>query len=595
MSDLRRIFRLLPQGLRWRWWSLFPIVVLAAAIEAVAAVAVFTLLQLLSVDGANGPSRIVQSRVLQLLVGSASALVPFATAVGALYLGRWLLLLLTTYLRDRAVHATIAALSGQALQRYLQGALPSRRDTAAILQRVGRSPELIAAAGLASALQLTAEVAVVVALLALLAVSAPLPTLLAVGLTMGGLLLPAALSHRVFERWGRRENELNERLLRELSQGIGALREIRVYHRESFFMSRFRSAQSALARLQKRRSFLGDGLRLGIETGFVLILLVVVLVVTRTTNQAELMSLLGLYAYTGFRLVPSANRITLSWTTLRGVMPFARALADDIEMAEGLPTENPSPSGRVAFSRDICLSRVGFRYTDDTGEVLHDVSLTIQRGESIGIVGPSGAGKSTLLDVILGLVVPSSGTVRVDGKDIHDDLSSWQRQIGYVAQTVYLLDDTLAQNVAFGVEPGEIDRSRVIDALRSASLEKFVDSLPDGVQTELGERGSRLSGGERQRVAIARALYGNPEVLLFDEATAALDGQTEQEVTNAIGRLQGSKTVIVVAHRLSTVRDCSRIVLMSEGRIADVGTFGELLERSTEFRKLVSAADVSTS
>ena len=211
---------------------------------------------------------------------------------------------------------------------------------------------------------------------------------------------------------------------------------------------------------------------------------------------------------------------------------------------------------------------------------MQDVSLVVRRGEAVGFVGPSGAGKSTLVDVILGLFAPTSGTVLVDGLDIQDNLRNWQNQIGYVPQTIYLTDDTLRRNVAFGLGDENIDEQAVVDAIRLAQLEEFVASLPEKLSTVVGERGVRLSGGQRQRIGIARALYHNPSVLVLDEATSSLDTPTEHGVMQAVQALQGSKTVIIVAHRLSTVEYCDRLYRIEDSRLTEQGTFDEVVKRA---------------
>ena len=211
---------------------------------------------------------------------------------------------------------------------------------------------------------------------------------------------------------------------------------------------------------------------------------------------------------------------------------------------------------------------------------MQDVSLVVRRGEAVGFVGPSGAGKSTLVDVILGLFAPTSGTVLVDGLDIQDNLRNWQNQIGYVPQTIYLTDDSLRRNVAFGLGDENIDEQAVVNAIRLAQLEEFVASLPDKLGTVVGERGVRLSGGQRQRIGIARALYHNPSVLVLDEATSSLDTPTEHGVMKAVQALQGAKTVIIVAHRLSTVEYCDRLYRIEDSRMTEQGTFDEVVKRA---------------
>jgi ATP-binding cassette subfamily C protein len=219
---------------------------------------------------------------------------------------------------------------------------------------------------------------------------------------------------------------------------------------------------------------------------------------------------------------------------------------------------------------------------------LDDLSLVIRRGESVAIVGSTGAGKSTLINIVLGLLRPTAGAVTVDGRDLLQNLPAWRSKIGYVPQEIYLFDDTLRRNIALGREDAEIDAGKLAAAIRSAQLEDVVAALPLGLDTVVGERGVRLSGGERQRVAIARALYGEPELLVFDEATSALDNRTERELALAIDALQGGRTLVVIAHRLSTVRRCRRIVFLRQGRIEGDGTFEQLVQTNGEFRAMVS-------
>ncbi len=219
-------------------------------------------------------------------------------------------------------------------------------------------------------------------------------------------------------------------------------------------------------------------------------------------------------------------------------------------------------------------------------DALADVSLTIPRFASVGFVGPSGAGKTTIVDVLLGLLTPTGGRVTVDGTDIQTCLPRWQRQIGYIPQTIFLTDDTVRRNVAFGMEDAEIDDAAVWSAIDAAQLRELVESLPEGLDSHVGERGVRLSGGQRQRIGIARALYHRPAVLVMDEATSALDTQTERQFVEALNALQGEHTVVVIAHRLSTVRHCDRLFLLERGRVAAEGTYDELLDTSATFRAM---------
>jgi len=313
-------------------------------------------------------------------------------------------------------------------------------------------------------------------------------------------------------------------------------------------------------------------------------LLVVFLVMRQGVSGAGIVSVLALFAYTGFRTVPSANRIMLNVGYMREAHPWIRNM--DVDMRKlRLPVAKPYEHDRPLMQSSLSCEDVSFGYEGGPPLAIDKVSFTIERGQSIGIVGPTGAGKSTLVDILLGLLPPTTGRVLIDGEPLEGRERAWQRQIGYVSQDVYLLDDTLRRNIAFGMPDGAIDEGRLAAAVAQARLDEVVAALPSRLETVVGENGIRLSGGQRQRVAIARALYHDPPVLFFDEATAALDNQTEREVTEAIANVHGTRTVIAIAHRLSTVKNCDRLIYLRDGKLAGIGTFSDLMTDPT-FRQL---------
>ena len=298
------------------------------------------------------------------------------------------------------------------------------------------------------------------------------------------------------------------------------------------------------------------------------------------------------------RLMPSFTKISSNFASLKWGERALAVVYDDIRDLEAKEREfrrkqAEGLSKPLPFEHELRLENISYSYPGSAESALIDVSLSIPKNASVGFVGPSGAGKTTIVDVILGLLEPMSGRILVDGVDIQDRVANWQRKIGYIPQTIYLTDDTIRKNVAFGLDDGEIDDDLVWEAIDAAQLRELVNSLPDGLDTIVGERGVRLSGGQRQRVGIARALYHKPQVLVMDEATSALDNQTERHIVDALDNIRGSRTMIMIAHRLSTVQNCDTLYYLDEGRLKAQGTYEELLATTPEFAAMaVPGVDV---
>src|SRR6185436_10424157 len=315
------------------------------------------------------------------------------------------------------------------------------------------------------------------------------------------------MTRRSWERIGETERDLYQQQLHLLQQSLGAIKDVKVTGRQPFFESRFRQLKRELGATKQRREWSATLARLGVEATLILsMLLVVFLVMRQDMPGGNVVSVLALFAYTGFRVVPAAK---------------------------------PYEHERLLMQSSLSCENVSFGYEGGPPFALDGISFTIERGQSVGIVGPTGAGKSTLVDVLLGLLPPTIGRVLIDGEPLDGRERSWQRQVGYVSQDVYLLDDTLRRNIAFGIPDGAIDEVRLAGAVAQARLDEVVAALPSRLDTVVGENGIRLSGGQRQRVAIARALYHDPPVLFFDEATAELDNQTERELSEAIANVRG--------------------------------------------------------
>jgi ATP-binding cassette, subfamily B, bacterial PglK len=595
LSDIRSALALVGPNARWRWVALLPLAVVAAAAEAIGAAAVFLLLRLLT-DPDQAAALPGAAWLYDRLPDQSDrgVVLAFTGVVALFYVARSALLILSGYAHDRVSWQTVLQITDRVLKGYLEApyGFLLTRNTASLIQRVQRGAEVTATQALGSLINLITECLVLLALTILLAVTAPRVTFAAVVLTAMLLLLPAALTVTVFRRWGAAEQRLEKQALQHLQQSLGGIKELKVTGTGPFFRARYNAVRRTMARVQRRRSTLSTALRLSVETVFVIVLVLIIVMVSLGGMPApEIVSLLGLFAYAGFRMVPSINRITLNLNLFRGAAQYTRDILADLADLSHTAAATPSshPREELTLQRSLELRDVSYTYRDGLRPALEGISLAIERGESIGIVGPTGSGKTTLVDLLLGLLQPTAGSIRVDGRDIRSNIRGWQAHIGYVPQFYYLLDDTLRANIAFGVPSETVDERRLARAVEMAHLSDVVAGIDGGLDAVVGERGARLSGGQRQRVAIARALYHEPSVLVFDEATAALDSLTEQEITGAVRALQGQCTVLVIAHRLSTVRQCDRIVLLHDGRVAAVGPFDRLMAEAPSFRALAGA------
>ena len=351
-----------------------------------------------------------------------------------------------------------------------------------------------------------------------------------------------------------------------------------------------------IAKVGYKSSVLTSLSPLAIETALILTIVAVFVLATTGDGSVErTLATLAVFAYVGLRLQPILQRMIGFLNTLNKNQAVVDILIEDRriirEWQDAVAKESNGSSTAhapvVPLTREIRFDHVDFAYSDDGAPVLHDVSLTIQRGEFIGICGPTGGGKSTLVDLLIGLLQPTSGTVSVDGIALGRRPLWWWDQLGVVSQNVFLTDDTLRNNIAFGeATHGKVDEERLARCVRRAQLEPVVARLADGLDTVVGERGVRLSGGQRQRVAIARALYREPQVLVLDEGTSALDGATERALVAAIDEATHERTLITIAHRISTIRAADRILVVADGRIVDQGTHDELLARNELFQAL---------
>jgi ATP-binding cassette, subfamily B, bacterial PglK len=473
-----------------------------------------------------------------------------------------------------------------------------RTNSAQVLQNIsGESATFIYSIAI-PLLNSIANAFVLFVLLLLLAKTDLLATLGILGLLLVAIIPFHYFRHRV-ARWGKEGLEANTETLRIVNHAIGGLKETKVIGCEKFFETQLSEQTNKYARAASRFHVFQLLPRIVIEALLITFVVGFVSLSLILAQRAEnLVSVLGIFAIASIRLMPSASQLISAMGLLRNNTPTLNAIyldlkelekpesIDYIKMFGSEVTGNSGQSKDIsnglrakplAFEHKLVISNLSYCYPGANENALTDVSLTIAKGESIALIGKSGAGKTTLVDVILGLLIPQSGDIRVDDFSVYEALRSWQDLIGYIPQSIFLTDDTIKGNIAFGVPEDQIDPRRLDQAIRSAQLSELVEQLPDGIQTMVGERGVLLSGGQRQRIGIARALYHEREILVLDEATSALDNETESLIGEALLKLSGTKTMIVIAHRLTTVEHCDRIYVMEKGTVVRSGSYEEIV------------------
>lgn len=433
-------------------------------------------------------------------------------------------------------------------------------------------------------------------------------------MTLGGILIFGVagallyyLTQRTLVTLGRQEVISRKDAGRYLNEGFNGLIDARLNNTRAYFVDNYMQALRLTSLVRRRRALMA---RLPQSINEVLLAVSVVAAVLAVTLRGSdihaALPTLAIFGFAGMKLTGAMSRVSRSLQVIRqkaeefdyfydaveevapDVFPGQVARTQDQYLSEEIPLA-PGDDGRM--HRELALEQVSFTYPKSERPALCDVSLTIPRGSFVSFCGPSGGGKSTLVLILMGLMKPDSGQVTCDARSVYSHIRTWHSRIGYVGQKMFIAGRTVRENVAFGLASHEIDDAKVWQALELASAADFVRQLPEGVETNLREQGSILSGGQRQRIIIARALYKDPDVIFFDEATAALDNITEREITQAIARLSGTKTIVFVAHRLSTIRQSDTIYVVDEGRIAASGTYDELLESSVRFRAMVHATE----
>ena len=606
MSDLLRVARdihdLLGRERPGRWLVLVLISLVASVFEMLGALAIYLLLALLTAPDTIATVPLVGDLIARLPFDDLTTLrVVAGSAVMVFFVIRGIIVVGRAYIETRLVTAAGVEVSDRLLGGYLS--MPyrfhTRRNTAEMVRNAFAVTTLLQQQVMLPLAFLVGDAFLVAGLAVIVLASEPLGGVVAVVFLGGVTLLIQRLLRPRLQGWSRRSQDAATGGLQAIQQSLGGIRDIKLLGQEATFLAEHRYFRLRGARALYLSQAAGAIPRAMIELAMVSAVVVLTLVTLATgASVDEALATIGLFAYAGLRLQPVLQRIVTSVNSIRSNSAIVDDLAADLHQVQDWaaviaeqpvqPSDVPEP-----FADRLELDGVQFTYAPDEPSVrpaLRGIDLTVRRGEFLGICGPTGGGKSTLLDLLVGLLQPTAGTITVDGRPLDAAPAWWWSQLGVVSQQVFLTDDTLRRNIAFGVAPEAIDEVRLARCVERAQLSEMVAGLPAGLHTVVGERGIRLSGGQRQRVAVARALYREPPVIVLDEGTSALDGATEARVIAALDEVAPDRTLIAVAHRLMTLRGADRILVVADGHVTDTGTYDELMTSSALFRELAGSA-----
>lgn len=421
-----------------------------------------------------------------------------------------------------------------------------------------------------NALLFLSEMCVLIALVILLIVVDPFMTI-AIACMLGVVMM---ICKKTFQKYLVKAGETSQKyssiMNKWLLQSLEGIKEIKIHHNENHFIKHYEKSGIKNAVAQRSNNIFSQTPRLIIEAVCMCGMLgIVAFLVMSGREIGGMMTLMSTFAMAAVRLMPSANRMNTYLNAISFLEPSLNTVMENINAfeRENVEKEKNSTIKELKFQKSIEVEQIQYAYPNVEKNLFDNVNMSIPVGKSIAIIGASGAGKTTIVDIILGLLYPQKGKITIDGIDIQEDYYGWLNKIGYIPQTIFMLDDTVKNNIAFGLQSEDIDEVRVWKALEDAQLSEHIRSLPEGINTEIGEKGVRFSGGQRQRLGIARALYHNPEILIFDEATSALDNDTEAAIMESINRFQGEKTMIIIAHRLETIKNCDLVYRVEKGKI----------------------------
>jgi len=584
MQTFKKLLFLLTPKERKRAFLLTIIMLIMALLDMIGVASILPFIAILT-----NPS-LVETNIILNIIFEASSVVGVENAQQFLFfLGVTVFIILisslafkalTTYLQVHFIEMCQYNLSKKLVEGYLFQPYSwfLSRHSADLGKTILSEVSTVISSGVGPILELISRGFVAAALISLLLIADPKLTII-VGISLGVIYWLIFSFIRVYlKRFGAERLRNNESRFKSISEAFGAAKEVKVGGLEQAYIKSYSVPAHSFAKINSYVLLISTLPRFFLEAvAFGGILIIVLYQMSQTENFNNILPIISLYVFAGYRMIPALQQIYVSFNQLTFVGPSLDKLYDDFKKIKTVKPDQDQ--GQIFLNKTIDLKSISYTYPNISRTTLKDINLSIPAKSTIGLIGATGSGKTTTVDIILGLLEAQKGTLVVDGQIITKKNSrSWQRSIGYVPQHIFLSDDTIASNIAFGVEPKNIDHAAVEKASKIANLHQFVlDELPAKYQTTIGERGIRLSGGQRQRIGIARALYHDPLVLILDEATSSLDNETEKAVMDAVNNLRKEITIILIAHRLNTVKNCDTIFKLDKGQLVGAGTFDEII------------------
>lgn len=593
---LRRMLALLTPRERRRMFWLVPAITAMALLQVVGIASVVPFLQLVSDPGQIESNALLRGTYEFLGFREAHSFLIFTgvAALAVLVLSS-AFTALTEWMMLRFSWSLNHALGERMLTEYLHKPYVFYLgvNTSELVKNMLAEVKQVVKGLVVQGMQVVARSVVALFILGLLVLSDPVLALIVLTLFGGAYGLIFLTVRRRLSRIAKQRVTSNREMFKAASESLVGIKDIKVLGMERPFIRRYARYSRRYSNTMGNQQAISQLPRYALEAiGFGSLVLIVLVLLTRGQDPAAILPKLGLYGFAGYRLMPALQSIFAAITNIRFSVASLDVIERDLKARSRVPVTPRWAVEPLPFRERLELRDVTFRYPGTRQPVLERFNLAIPARTSVAFVGATGSGKTTTVDLLLALLHPERGSLVVDGVEVtEENVDNWQRNLGYVPQQIFLADDTIERNIAFGMPDKGIDRAAVERAARMANVHDFIESLPEGYDTPVGERGIRLSGGQRQRLGIARALYHDPSVLVLDEATSALDGVTEESIFQAVGELGHSKTVVMIAHRVQTVRACDVIYVLDRGRIVASGSYEELLETSAAFRALAQVGE----